>query len=76
MKNIIGAASAAAALWGLGTSALPNEFELLAMQHIRTINQPDFNKPKRRKTGRDYPHSNTRQRARYARQIAAGKLNF
>jgi hypothetical protein len=25
---------------------------------------------------RDYPHSSTRQRARYARQIAAGKLNF
>ncbi|MDK4730523.1 hypothetical protein [Rhizobium phaseoli] len=31
---------------------------------------------KRRKTGRLYPHSSTRQRARYARQIAAGQLNM
>ncbi len=31
---------------------------------------------KRRKTGTRYPHSNTSQRARYARQIAAGQLNM
>lgn len=29
---------------------------------------------KRRKTGALYPHSSTRQRARYARQIAAGQI--
>jgi len=32
------------------------------------------NKTKRFRPGRTYPHSNTRQRARYARQIAAGQL--
>lgn len=26
--------------------------------------------------GKTYPHSSTRQRARYARQIAAGQLNI
>lgn len=31
---------------------------------------------RRRKTGWLYPHSSKRQRARYARQIAAGQLNF
>lgn len=31
---------------------------------------------KRRKTGWYYPHSSTRQRARYARQIAAGQLRM
>lgn len=30
--------------------------------------------PKRRRTGRRYPHSSHRQQARYARQIAAGRL--
>jgi hypothetical protein len=31
---------------------------------------------KSRKTGIKYPHSSTRQQARYARQIAAGKLQM
>lgn len=31
---------------------------------------------KRRKQTRRYPHSSERQRARYARQIAAGQLNM
>ena len=31
---------------------------------------------KRRKSGWFYPHSSDRQRARYARQIAAGQLNM
>lgn len=35
------------------------------------------NKPKRSKPGRfSYPHSSARQRARYARQIAAGQLRM
>lgn len=29
---------------------------------------------RRSRTGRRYPHSSTRQRARYARQIAAGQI--
>ena len=31
-------------------------------------------KGRRKRTGCSYPHSSTRQRARYARQIAAGRL--
>ncbi|WP_085044354.1 hypothetical protein [Ensifer aridi] len=31
---------------------------------------------KRRRTGKLYPHSSERQRARYARQIAAGQLRI
>lgn len=34
----------------------------------------DTYRPKTRKTGVTYPHSSTRQRARYARQIAAGQI--
>lgn len=36
----------------------------------------DIYRPKRRKTGATYPHSSKRQRARYARQIAAGQLSM
>ena len=31
---------------------------------------------KRRRTGKTYPHSSDRQKARYARQIAAGQIKF
>lgn len=31
---------------------------------------------KRYRTGKTYPHSSARQQARYARQIAAGKLHM
>ena len=31
---------------------------------------------KRRRTGHRYPHSSARQQARYARQIAAGRLSM
>lgn len=34
------------------------------------------NGPKRRKTGKRYPHSSTRQTERYTRQIAAGQIQF
>lgn len=41
---------------------------------------PDYDfgrkRPHAAKTGKTYPHSSTRQRARYARQIAAGQLKF
>lgn len=32
--------------------------------------------PKRRKAGNKYPHSSTRQRARYARQLVVGQIKF
>jgi hypothetical protein len=32
--------------------------------------------PKQPKTSKKYPHSSTRQRARYARQMAAGQLSY
>ena len=35
-----------------------------------------YRTPHEFKTGKDYPHSSTRQRARYARQVAAGQLKF
>lgn len=40
------------------------------------LNMDDNYRPtwSRRSTGRRYPHSSTRQRARYARQIAAGQI--
>jgi hypothetical protein len=43
---------------------------------IRPVRTIDTYRPKRRKTGRTYPHSSDRQRARYARQIAAGQITF
>jgi hypothetical protein len=39
--------------------------------------QASWGKPSfRLRSGRTYPHSSTRQRARYARQIAAGQLRM
>lgn len=32
--------------------------------------------PRRVRTGRKYPHSSSRQQARYARQLAAGQLKI
>ena len=48
----------------------------LATDHVmvRSVKELDTARPKRRKTGKTYPHSSTRQRARYARQIAAGQI--
>lgn len=34
----------------------------------------DFRRAPRIRTGKTYPHSSGRQRARYARQLAAGRL--
>jgi hypothetical protein len=34
------------------------------------------NGPKQPKISKKYPHSSTRQRARYARQMAAGQLSY
>lgn len=36
----------------------------------------DFSQPKRRRTGRTYPHSSKRQNDRIARQLAAGQIQF
>ena len=44
-------------------------------QHVIPMS-PDFKRPKRRVTGKKYPHSSARQQARYARQIAAGQIKF
>lgn len=41
---------------------------------IEDVDAFDTRRPKRRKTGETYPHSSDRQRARYARQIAAGQI--
>lgn len=44
---------------------------------IIPMRQPaDFRQSKRRRTGVKYPHSSTRQHARYARQVAAGQIKF
>lgn len=44
-------------------------------QHVIPMSS-DFKRPKRRVTGKKYPHSSARQQARYARQIAAGQIKF
>lgn len=44
-------------------------------QHITPMS-PDFKRPKRRRTGKQYQHSSARQQARYARQLAAGQIKF
>jgi hypothetical protein len=45
---------------------------------VAQVPQPmNFKAPKRRnKTGVKYPHSSTRQQARYKRQLAAGQLCY
>ena len=49
---------------------------LAPLQHIDLAPVADFRAPKRRRTGKKYPFSSKRQNDRYARQIAAGQLNF
>lgn len=57
----------------LAAAALASEYAD-ALRLINFNTPADFTKPKRRRTGVTYPHSSTRQRARYARQIAAGQI--
>lgn len=46
---------------------------LLGTTHFNYADTPS---KKLRKPGKTYPHSSARQRARYARQLAAGQLKF
>jgi hypothetical protein len=48
------------------------------MSLVKTRYRINFDRvgPKKRKTGKDYPHSSKRQQARYARKIASGQLSF
>lgn len=57
----------------IAAAALASEYAD-ALRLISFNSTADFTKPKRRRTGKAYPHSSTRQRARYARQIAAGQI--
>lgn len=50
--------------------------QLDALRLISFAPTADFSAPKRRRTGKNYPHSSTRQQARYARQLAAGQIKF
>jgi hypothetical protein len=72
LRSIVGAM---AALFGFSSASM----------EMRDIFRPEITpmrlgasgkKPKRRKSGEKYPHSSTRQRARYARQLAAGQLSM
>lgn len=47
-----------------------------AMNSIFMMKPTSFSKTKRRRTGKQYPHSSARQQARYARQLAAGQIRF
>lgn len=58
---------------------------IAALMHQSTLYPPIFMTPDRNgpapksnriKTGAPYPHSSARQRARYARQIAAGQIKL
>jgi hypothetical protein len=46
------------------------------MRMFRHSEPLDTKRPKRRRTGKTYPHSSARQEARYARQLAAGQISF
>ncbi|EHK77724.1 hypothetical protein SM0020_12390 [Sinorhizobium meliloti CCNWSX0020] len=58
---------------------------IASLMHASVLNMPVFLMPdahgpaaksNRIKTGATYPHSSARQRARYARQIAAGQIKL
>lgn len=66
-----------------GSLSLASMFAITAMSAadmapIRSVDTAAFDtsRPKKHKTGEAYPHSSKRQRARYARQIDAGKCNL
>ncbi len=58
----------------MGSAAAMPEMPLIAIKPTRKRRggKPPFSY----RTGKTYPHSSERQRARYARQIAAGQLNI
>jgi hypothetical protein len=75
MRMIKGFSAAfVAALAASGLSAIAGGLELknFMMPHRDYRNR---GASKRRITGKQYPHSSARQRARYARQIAAGQIH-
>lgn len=62
-------------IYGIGAAIAANLMsDLKALDIVRFSEPADFAKPRRRKTGKTYPHSSTRQRARYARQTDAGQI--
>lgn len=66
-------------IYGIGsliTQALMDAATINALKAIRLTEVADFSQPKRRRTGKKYPHSSARQKARYARHIAAGQISF
>jgi len=64
--SLFGSAMAAAAIAELATTE----------RFIDHAPVADFSKPKRRRTGKKYPHSSDRHDARIARQLAAGQIRF
>lgn len=70
MRNTLYASSFAASI----VAAAMQQAEIMSMiQHSYPL---DTNRPKRRRTGRKYPHSSKRQNDRIARQFAAGQISF
>ena len=69
ISALIGSILSMAGALGISAASMP------VFPDIRPMRTMDFTQPKRRKTGRTYPHSSDRQRARYARQIAAGQIH-
>jgi hypothetical protein len=51
-------------------------YEAMNVRDMVVDNVADFSKPRRRRTGKKYPFSNTRQNERFARQLAAGQIKF
>jgi hypothetical protein len=60
----------------LAASAAFAAIEARNLKAFRAVRTMDFSKPKRRKIGVKYPFSSTRQNERFARQLAAGKVQF
>jgi len=75
------------AIYGLGAALAAMSTMQFSNVHVATDFSPVIEPPKtkrpassapsrRYRAGKSYPHSSTRQRARYARQLAAGQLNI
>lgn len=64
-------------LLGIGAMvALAGSMASVGSEMISMTSEPDFKRPKTRKTGKTYPHCGARQQARYTRQLAAGQISF
>ena len=72
----LGSAIAAIGMGSVGSIGVPAVTLDAPIISIRPNRSPRGGKPPfRYRTGKAYPHSCDRQRARYARQMAAGQLN-